>query len=139
MDPITTTILAVLGTIGSEVVKSGVKDAYESLKAVIRRKWGEAAPISKVICAIEEDYHALSPSIPLTVSMRAETRCSGQAIVVDGGATIAPYSSNQRLSRAFASESARIFLKFDAEGNHERPGPPKAPVGDADTEPQRRR
>jgi len=55
MDPITTTILAVLGAIGSEVVKSGAKDAYESLKAVIRRKWGEAAPISKAISAIEED------------------------------------------------------------------------------------
>ena len=55
MDPITTTILAVLRMIGSEVLKSGVKDAYESLKAVIRRKWGEAAPISKAISAIEED------------------------------------------------------------------------------------
>jgi len=55
MDPITTTILAVLGTMGSEVVKSGVKDAYESLKAVIRRKWGEAAPISKAISALEAD------------------------------------------------------------------------------------
>jgi hypothetical protein len=52
MDPITT---AVLGVIGSEVVKSSVKDAYEGLKAVIRRKWGEAAPISKAISALEED------------------------------------------------------------------------------------
>jgi hypothetical protein len=41
--------------IGSEVMKSGVKDAYEGLKAVIRRKWGETAPISKAIAAIEED------------------------------------------------------------------------------------
>jgi disulfide oxidoreductase YuzD len=55
MDPITTTILAALGVIGSEVIKSGVKDAYEGLKAVIRRKWGEGAPISKAIAAIEED------------------------------------------------------------------------------------
>jgi hypothetical protein len=55
MDTITTAILAVLGTIGSEVVKSGVKDAYDNLKAVIRRKWGEAAAISKAISAIEED------------------------------------------------------------------------------------
>src|SRR6516162_3207080 len=55
MDTITTAILAVLGTIGSEVVKSGVKDAYDNLKAVIRRKWGETAPISKAITAIEED------------------------------------------------------------------------------------
>jgi hypothetical protein len=55
MDPITTTILAALGLMGSEVIKSGVKDAYDNLKAVIRRKWGETAPISKAIAAIEED------------------------------------------------------------------------------------
>jgi len=55
MDPITTTILAALGVMGSEVIKSGVKDAYDNLKAVIRRKWGESAPISKAITAIEED------------------------------------------------------------------------------------
>ena len=55
MDPITTTILAVLRTIGSEMAKSGVKDAYEGLKAVTRRKWGETAPISTAISAIEED------------------------------------------------------------------------------------
>ena len=55
MDPITTTILAALGMMGSELIKSGVKDAYDNLKAVIRRKWGETAPISKAITAIEED------------------------------------------------------------------------------------
>jgi hypothetical protein len=37
------------------MIKSSVKDAYEGLKAVIRRKWGDAAPISKAITAIEED------------------------------------------------------------------------------------
>jgi hypothetical protein len=55
MDQITTTILTALGVMGSEVIKSGVKDAYEALKAVIRRKWGEDAPISKAIAALEED------------------------------------------------------------------------------------
>ncbi len=55
MDPITTTILAALGVMGSEVIKSGVKDAYDNLKAVIRRKWGDAAPISKAVSALEED------------------------------------------------------------------------------------
>ena len=55
MDPITTTILAALGMMGSELIKSGVKDAYDNQKAVIRRKWGETAPISKAITAIEED------------------------------------------------------------------------------------
>jgi hypothetical protein len=55
MDPITAAILAVLPALASDVVRSGVKDAYEGLKAVIRRKWGDAAPISKAITAIEED------------------------------------------------------------------------------------
>jgi hypothetical protein len=55
MDPITAAILAVLPALATDMVKSGVKDAYEGLKAVIRRKWGEAAPISKAIAAVEED------------------------------------------------------------------------------------
>jgi hypothetical protein len=55
VDPITTAILAALSVMGSEVIKSGVKDAYEGLKAVIRRKWGEGAPISRAIAALEED------------------------------------------------------------------------------------
>lgn len=53
MDPITVTITALLPTL-ADVAKSGIKDAYEGLKAVIRRKWGEAGPISKAIAAIEE-------------------------------------------------------------------------------------
>ena len=55
MDPITAAILAVLPALASDVVKTGVKDAYDGLKAVIRRKWGDNAPISKAISAIEED------------------------------------------------------------------------------------
>src|SRR5712691_10518683 len=55
MDPITAAILAVLPALATDMVKSGVKDAYEGLKAVIRRKWGNSAPISKAISAIEED------------------------------------------------------------------------------------
>jgi hypothetical protein len=55
MDPITAAILAALPALASDTVKSGVKDAYEGLKAVIRRKWGEGAPISKAISAVEED------------------------------------------------------------------------------------
>jgi hypothetical protein len=47
--------LAALGVMGSELIKSGVKDAYDNLKAVVRRKWGEGAPISKAISALEEN------------------------------------------------------------------------------------
>jgi hypothetical protein len=55
MDPITTAIMAVLPALAGDTVKAAVKDAYDGLKAVIRRKWGESAPISKAIAAIEED------------------------------------------------------------------------------------
>jgi hypothetical protein len=55
MDPITTAIIAALPALASDMVKSGVKDAYQGLKAVIHRKWGDAAPISKAITALEED------------------------------------------------------------------------------------
>ncbi len=58
MDPITAAILAALPALAADTVKAGVKDAYEGLKAVIRRKWGDAAPISKAIAAIEEDPHS---------------------------------------------------------------------------------
>jgi len=53
MEPITAAILA---AVSSGAVKSGIiNDAYEGLKAVIRRKWGDSAPINKAITALEED------------------------------------------------------------------------------------
>jgi hypothetical protein len=55
MDPITTAILAALPSLASNMVSAGVKDAYEGLKSVIRRKWGDTAPISKAISALEQD------------------------------------------------------------------------------------
>jgi hypothetical protein len=55
MEPITAAILAVLPALAADTVKASVKDAYEGLKAVIHRKWGAAAPISKAISALEED------------------------------------------------------------------------------------
>jgi hypothetical protein len=55
MDPITTAIMAVLPGLASDTLKAVVKSSYEGLKAVILRKWGEGAPISKAIKAVEED------------------------------------------------------------------------------------
>jgi hypothetical protein len=55
MDPITAAILAVLPALASDTLKQGVKDAYDGLKAVIRRKWGEEAPVSKAVVALEAD------------------------------------------------------------------------------------
>jgi hypothetical protein len=71
MDPITAAILAVLPALASDVVKSGVKDAYEGLKAVIRRKWGDTAPISKAISAIEEDPNSKAQAAVLEEKVSA--------------------------------------------------------------------
>jgi hypothetical protein len=81
MDPITTTILAALGVMGSEVIKSSVKDAYDNLKAVIRRKWGETAPISKAIAAIEEDPTSKAQAAVLEEKVAA-AKATGDAEVV---------------------------------------------------------
>jgi hypothetical protein len=50
MDPITAAVLAVLPGLATDAIKS----AYEGLKGVIRRKYGDAGPI-KAIAALEED------------------------------------------------------------------------------------
>ena len=55
MDPITTAVMAVLPQLASDTVSDAIKSAYEGLKAVIRRKFGEAAPISKALAAAEDD------------------------------------------------------------------------------------
>jgi hypothetical protein len=51
MEPIT---CAIISALSSEFIKDSVKDTYEGLKAVIRRKWGESGPI-KAISALEAD------------------------------------------------------------------------------------
>jgi hypothetical protein len=71
MDPITTAIIAVLPALAADIVKSGVKDAYEGLKAVIRRKWGNAAPISKAISALEEDPNSKAQAAVLEEKVNA--------------------------------------------------------------------
>jgi disulfide oxidoreductase YuzD len=53
LDPITTAIVATLPVLASDLVTKSVKDAYEGLKAVIRRKWGEASPVAKSVDALE--------------------------------------------------------------------------------------
>jgi hypothetical protein len=53
MDPITTAIVASLPALTSDLVKSSVKDAYDGLKTVIRRKWGEASPLAKAVEELE--------------------------------------------------------------------------------------
>jgi disulfide oxidoreductase YuzD len=53
MDPITTAIVAAIPALASDLIKSSVKDAYAGLKAIIRRKWGDASPVAKSVDALE--------------------------------------------------------------------------------------
>jgi hypothetical protein len=71
MDPITAAIMAVLPALAADTVKSGIKDAYDGLKAVIRCKWGDAAPISKAIAAVEEDPQSKAQAAVLAEKVRA--------------------------------------------------------------------
>jgi hypothetical protein len=81
MDPISAAITAALPAMASDMVKSGVKDAYEGLKAVIRRKWGDAAPISKAISAIEADPNSKAQRAVLGEKV-ADTKASEDAEVL---------------------------------------------------------
>jgi len=66
MDPITAAVVATLPVLASELVKDSVRDAYSALKAVIRRVWGNAAPISKSLDALEEDPKSKGRAVVLT-------------------------------------------------------------------------
>lgn len=55
MEPITAAILAVLPALVTGTLTAAVKDAYEGLKAVICRKWGDTGPIATAISALEKD------------------------------------------------------------------------------------
>lgn len=71
MEPITVAVLAALPSLASDIVSSGVKDAYEGLKAVICRKWGDTSPISKAIFALEEDPSSKTQATELEENVRA--------------------------------------------------------------------
>lgn len=53
MDPVTTAILAALGTGAAKVAGKAVEDAYSALKGVIKRKFGEESEISQAIKKLE--------------------------------------------------------------------------------------
>jgi hypothetical protein len=53
MDPITTAIVAALPALATEMVSSGIKDAYAGLKSIIARKFGATSTVSKSVEALE--------------------------------------------------------------------------------------
>jgi len=75
MDPITTAIVAALPAVSSDLVKSTLKDAYDGLKAIIRRKWGEAGHLPKAV----EDLEA-NPKSRGQVAILAEKVAETKAV-----------------------------------------------------------
>jgi hypothetical protein len=85
MDPITTAIVAALSALAPELVTSGLKDAYQGLKAVIRRKFGESSQVSKAVEALEADPGS-----------------KGQAAVLQEKVTVARASEDPDVMKALA-------------------------------------
>jgi hypothetical protein len=58
VDPITAAVVAAATFIGPEAAKEGVKavvkDAYDALKSVIRRKWGRDSAVAQSVAAVEK-------------------------------------------------------------------------------------
>jgi hypothetical protein len=111
MDPITTAILAVLPALASDMVKSGVKDAYEGLKAVIRRKWGDAAPISKAIAAIEEDPNSKAQAAVLEEKVAAVNAAEDAEVVKALHQLV-----EQMKTLGIGSEAAARIIQFNMSG-----------------------
>ena len=82
MDPITAAILAVLPALASDTLKGAVKDAYDGLKAVIRRKWGDTAPISKAVDALEADPGSKAQAAVLSEKVE-QTKAANDSEVID--------------------------------------------------------
>jgi disulfide oxidoreductase YuzD len=81
MDPITTALAAALPMLASDLLKSSVKDAYQALKAVIRRKWGETSPIAKSVDTLEANPKSKGQVIVLAENV-AEVNATGDTEVM---------------------------------------------------------
>jgi hypothetical protein len=81
MEPITSAILAALPALATDTVKSTVKDAYEGLKAVIRRKWGDTGPITKAITSLEEDPNSKAQAAVLEEKVLAAKAAEDAEVV----------------------------------------------------------
>lgn len=71
MDPITTAIVLALPRLAADIVRTAVKDAYEGLKAVILRKWGEASPLAGALAALEANPKSQGQAMVLAENLAA--------------------------------------------------------------------
>ena len=56
------------------------RNSYEELKAVIRRKWGDAAPVTKAITALEEDPESKAQAAVLEEKVAATNAVTDTAV-----------------------------------------------------------
>jgi len=80
MDPITTAIVALMPEFATSALKSVVKDAYEGLKAVIRRKWGDSGPI-KAISGLEKDPKSKAQAALVQEKLLAAKACEDAEVL----------------------------------------------------------
>lgn len=66
MDPITTAIIAALPALATEMVSSGIKDAYAGLKSIIARKFGATSSVCKSVEALEANPKSKGQAIVLS-------------------------------------------------------------------------
>ena len=89
VDPITAAILAALPALASDLVSSAVKDAYAGLKAIIRRKWGDASPVAKAVEALEADPKSKGQAAVLAEKVEASKAAEDPEIMKAVAALVA--------------------------------------------------
>lgn len=81
MDPITTTIVAALPALASDMVSSAVKDAYAGLKSIIVRKFGAASAVSKSVEGLEANPKSRGRALVLSEHVE-EARATSDAEIM---------------------------------------------------------
>jgi hypothetical protein len=73
--------VAALPAIASGLVESSVKDAYEALKAIIRRQWGEASSVAKSVDALEAAPESKGQAVVLAERIEAVKATADAAVM----------------------------------------------------------
>ena len=122
MDPITSTMIAALSVMGSEFVKSSVKDAYDELKSVIRRRWGEATPLTKAVDDLEANPTSKGQALVLEEKV-SETHAAQDPDVMKAVA---------RLVAELKEVGAKVISGRDTYIGNEISNSPNAHIGPSD-------
>jgi hypothetical protein len=114
MDPITTALVAAIPALASDLLKSPVKDAYQALKAVIRRKWGEASPIAKSVDALEAKPESAGHAMVLAENV-AEVKATSDTEVMQALARLI-----EELKRNGIGEKNLTEITTNISGGHQQ-------------------